>query len=182
MKPKVSIFIPVSLDGFIARKNGDLDWLEDDNAPGGEDYGYREFFESVDVIVMGRKTFAKTLTFGEWPHSGKQVVVLSTGAPAVPEQLRRGITVLALSPKDLVERLAAQGATHLYVDGGVTIQGFIAAGLIDEATITRIPVLIGEGIPLFGTLDKDIRLEHLATRAFANGYVQSKYRFPTMRP
>ena len=177
VKPKVSIYIATSLDGFIARKNGDLDWLTNGKEQGGEDYGYQGFMDSVDVLVMGRKTFEKALTFGEWPYRGKKVVVLSTGAPSIPDSLRNSVTVLSLGPKDLFEHFSSQGATHLYIDGGITIQRFIAAALVDEMTITRIPILIGEGLPLFGPLNEDVKLTHIATRQFENGYVQSKYRF-----
>ena len=177
MKPKVSVYIATSLDGFIARKNGALDWLNGGDEQGAEDYGYQEFMDSVDVLVVGRKTFEKALTFGEWPYRGKKVVVLSTGAPSIPGSLHDSVTVLSSSPKDLVEHLSSQGATHLYIDGGITIQHFIAAGLVDEMIITRIPILIGDGVPLFGPLNEDVKLTHIATRQFDNGYVQSKYRF-----
>lgn len=185
MKPKISVYIATSLDGFIARKNGDIDWLIDDDEPPKplddpqikEDYGYREFINSVDVLVMGRKTFEKALTFGQWPYKDKNVVVLSTGTLSIPDLLHDIVTVISMSPMDLAEYLSEQGATHIYVDGGNTIQRFIAAGLVDEMTITRIPVLIGDGIPLFGPLDKDVALTHVFTRKFENGYVQSKYRF-----
>ena len=176
VKPKVSVYIATSLDGFIARKNGDLDWLNNGSEQGAEDYGYQEFMGCVDVLVMGRNTFEKVLTFDEWPYGSKKVVVLSTGAPVIPDHLSGTVTSLSLPPTELVESLSAQGATHLYVDGGITILRFLAAGLVDELTITRIPILIGEGIPLFGSLDKDVKLTHIATRHFENGYVQSKYR------
>lgn len=177
LKPTVSLYIATSLDGFIARKNGGLDWLGNEHDQGNEDYGYNEFMNSVDVVIMGRKTFEKVLTFGELPFKDKKVVVLSSGAPAIPESLHDKVTVLSADPKDIVELFSAQGTTHLYVDGGITIQRFIAAGLVDEMTITRVPVLLGDGISLFGPLDRDARLIHLATRQFENGYVQSKYRF-----
>jgi len=177
VKPKVSVYIATSLDGFIARKNGDLDWLNSGDEQGREDYGYQEFMNSVDVLVMGRKTFEKALTFGEWPYTGRKVVVLSTGAPSIPDSLQDSVAVLSLSPKDLVEHFSSHGPTHLYIDGGITIQHFIAAGLVDEMIITRIPILIGDGVPLFGPLNEDVKLTHIATRQFDNGYVQSKYRF-----
>lgn len=177
MRPKVSAYIAASLDGFIARKNGDLDWLPSGEELGAEDYGYRDFIDSVDILVMGRKTYEKALTFDKWPYRGKEVVVLSTGAPAVPKALRGSVTVRSLDPKNLVDYVAEQGATHIYIDGGITIQRFISAGQLDEITITRIPVLIGEGIPLFGPLSQDVRLIHIATRQFDSGFEQSKYRF-----
>jgi dihydrofolate reductase len=131
---------------------------------------------TVDTIVLGRNTFELVLTFGTWPYSGKRVVVLSSRPNAVPPHLADDVEWLSLPPRHLVHRLAAQGAAHLYVDGGKTIQGFLNAGLIDELIITRVPILIGTGVPLFGALNHDIRLTHIATRQFENGFVQSKYR------
>jgi dihydrofolate reductase len=177
LRIKASVFIATSLDGFIARANGDLDWLTGaENASTGQDYGYQEFMDTVDTIVVGRNTFELVLTFDTWPYSGKKVVVLSSRPNAVPSHLLDNVEWLSLPPQRLVERLAAQGATHLYVDGGKTIQGFLNAGLIDELTITRVPILIGTGVPLFGPLNHDVRLTHTATRQFENGFVQSKYR------
>jgi dihydrofolate reductase len=174
---KASVFIATSLDGFIARANGDLDWLTGAESGATEqDYGYQEFINTVDTIVLGRNTFELVLTFDTWPYSGKKVVVLSSKPNAIPPHLTDYVEWLSLPPQHLVERLTAQGATHLYVDGGKTIQGFLNAGLIDELTITRVPVLIGTGVPLFGPLNRDIRLTHIATRQFENGFVQSNYR------
>ena len=116
------------------------------------------------------------LTFDTWPYSGKKVVVLSSKPNAIPPHLADDVEWLSLPPQHLVERQAAQGATHLYVDGGKTMQGFLRAGLIDELTITRVPILIGTGVPLFGPLTHDVSLTHIATRQFENGLVQSKYR------
>ncbi len=160
----VSVFVGTSLDGFIARPNGDLDFLP---PGGGEPHGYNEFIASVDAIVIGRKTFEKVLTFGAWPYGDKRVVVLS-GAGGVVEQM-------AGPPAEIVSQLAASGAHHLYVDGGITIQRFLHAGLIQRLIITRVPVLIGDGVPLFGTLPRDIRLRHVATRHYPSGLVQSEY-------
>ena len=177
MSIKASVFIATSLDGFIARANGDLDWLIGaESASPEQDYGYQDFMDSVDTIVLGRNTFELALTFDTWPYSGKKVVALSSRTPAVPPHLVEIVEWLSLPPQHLVERLAAQGAAHLYVDGGKTIQGFLNAGLIEELTITRIPVLIGTGVPLFGPLDRDIKLAHVGTRQFENGFVQSRYR------
>jgi dihydrofolate reductase len=174
---KASVFIATSLDGFIARENGDLDWLTGaESAPTEQDYGYQDFIDTVDTIVMGRNTFEVALTFDPWPYSGKKVVTLSSRPTAIPPRLMDSVEWLSLPPQHLVEQLAAQGATHLYVDGGKTIQGFLNAGLINELIITRVPILIGTGVPLFGPLDHDIRLNTIATRQFENGLVQSRYR------
>ena len=177
MSIKVSVFIATSLDGFIARADGGLDWLTGTQSASTEqDYGYREFMDAVDTIVVGRNTFELVLTFDTWPYSGKKVVVLSSKPSGVPSHLVDDVEWLSLPPQRLVGRLAAQGTTHLYVDGGKTIQGFLNAGLLDELTITRVPILIGTGVPLFGPLNHDVRLTHIATRQFENGFVQSKYR------
>ena len=177
MSITASVFIATSLDGFIARVNGDLDWLTDtQSASTGQDYGYQEFMDTVDTIVVGRNTFELVLTFDTWPYSGKKVVVLSSRLNAIPPHLVGDVEWLSLPPQRLVERLAVRGSRHVYVDGGKTIQGFLNAGLIDELTITRIPILIGTGVPLFGPLNHDVSLTHIATQQFENGFVQSKYR------
>jgi dihydrofolate reductase len=167
----VSVFVGASVDGFIARRNGDLDFLPE--AP--EEHGYEAFYASVDAVVTGRNTYEKVLTFGAWPYGSKRVVVLahqrldfSGLKDAVVEQMDG-------EPKDIVARLAATGAHHLYVDGGITVQRFLRAGLVDRLIVTRVPVLIGEGIPLFGPLNGDIRLRHVATRHYPSGLVQSEY-------
>jgi len=174
---KMSVYIAVSLDGFIARKNGGIDWLTDrGNNSGNEDYGYKAFMDTVDILVMGRNSYEKVLTFGDWPYGDKSVIVLSRGAIKPPKNLPTSVSFSSETPVELAGRLSAQGGAHLYIDGGVTIAGFLAAGLIDEMTITRIPVILGEGIPLFHAIEKDIPLTHIFTQAFDNGYVQSKYR------
>jgi len=176
MKTKVSVFIATSLDGFIARPDGDIDWLDRFDSPPNEDYGFRKFFDSIDVLVMGRNTFEKVLTFDTWPYGNRKVVVMSSGSPAIPDSLSDHVFVSSASPEELVEELSGQKPVHIYVDGGKTIQRFLAAGLLDELIITRLPVLIGDGIPLFGPLDADIELEHIETRQFGNGLEQSRYR------
>ena len=172
MPIEASVFIGTSLDGFIARPNGDLDFLP---PGGGEDHGYTEFMASVDTLVIGRKTYETVLGFGEWPYGTKPVVVLSSRPithPPVPEAV---VERMEGSPAGIVARLAERGAKHLYVDGGVTIQRFLAAGCIQRLIITRVPVLIGTGIPLFGTLPHDVMVRHVATRQFRSGLVQSEY-------
>ncbi len=175
---KCSVFIATSLDGFIARRDGSIDWLmrASAGAPKGEDFGYEKFLASIDVLVMGRNTFERVLGFDEWPYGDKRIVVLSSRAIEIPAPLAASVTSSAEASGDLVGRLSAEGAQHLYIDGGVTIQRFLAAGLIDELTITVIPVLLGEGKPLFGPLDKDIPLTHIETRIFDIGFVQLVYR------
>jgi dihydrofolate reductase len=168
---KASVFIGTSLDGFIARTNGKLDFLP---VGGGERYGYDDFIASVDALVIGRKTYETVLAHEKWSYGDKRVYVLSsqplTSAPA-------GALVEHMSgePAEIVSQLDARGVRHAYVDGGITIQRFLRAGLIQRLTITRVPVLIGAGIPLFGPLAGDIRLQHVATRQYKSGLVQSEY-------
>lgn len=173
---KTSVFIACSLDGYIARANGALDWLPSEGeTEGAEDYGYRDFFDSVDALVMGRFSFEKVLSFGKWPYGDKPIVVLSRQALKIPGAISESVSSMAPDPGAVVAALEAQGAKHLYIDGGKTIQGFLQAGLIDVMMVTYIPILIGDGIPLFGPLKKDIKLHHLETRSFDTGLVQSRY-------
>jgi dihydrofolate reductase len=168
----VSVFVGASVDGFIARRNGDLDWLP---AGGGEPHGYVEFMASVDALVIGRNTFETVLAFEVWPYGDTRVVVLSH-RPVDVSAVRGGVVEqMAGTPAEIVSRLAASGAHHLYVDGGITIQEFLRAGLVQRLIVTRVPVLIGDGIPLFGTLPRDVPLRHVATRHYPSGLVQSEY-------
>jgi dihydrofolate reductase len=170
---KASVFIATSIDGFIARSDGGLDWLP---ANGGEPHGYDEFMATVDAVVIGRKTFETVATYDVWPYESRRVVVLSTRLHEVKVPTGAVCEVMAAPPTDVVDRLAALGIRHIYVDGGATIRGFLEAGLIQHLTITRVPVLLGGGIPLFGHLPQDIRLEHVATQAYPSGLVKSEYR------
>jgi dihydrofolate reductase len=169
---RCSVFVATSLDGFIARPDGALDWLP---AGGGEPHGYDEFIATVDAIVIGRKTFETVLSFEAWPYDRKPVVVLSRTLSAITVPEGAVCERMEGSPLEIIERLAARGMEHLYVDGGVTVQGFLREGLIQRMTITRIPVLLGSGIPLFGPLAGDVRFRHVATRSFPSGMVQSEY-------
>jgi len=171
---KASVFIATSVDGYIARKDGGIDWLGEGD-PEGEDYGYGQFFDSVDCLVMGRNTFEKVLSFDAWHYGEKPVVVLTTRSLKIPDKLAATVDTMQGTPAEVVEQLSARGARHLYVDGGVTIQTFLEAGLIQRLTIARIPVLIGDGIPLFGTISRDIQLRHVETKTFENGIVQTEY-------
>jgi dihydrofolate reductase len=171
---KTSVFVGTSLDGFIARANGAFDFLHAPGTGGSEPHGYEEFFATVDAVVMGRKTFETVLTFDTWPYGKKPVFVLSS-RPLAPSPLGAVVEHMSGPPADVVGKLAARGFKHVYVDGGVTIQRFLQTGLIDRLTIARVPVLIGIGIPLFGPLERDITLRHIATRVYASGLVQSEY-------
>lgn len=168
----VSVFVGISVDGFMARPDGGLDWLPEG---GGEPHGYAEFLETVDALVIGRNTFEIVAAFETWPYGSKPVIVLS-GRPLDLSSVPGTVEQMAGAPAEIVARLAARGYYHLYVDGGITIQDFLRAGLVERLIITRVPVLIGEGIPLFGPLPEDVRLDHVVTRSFAGGLVQSEYR------
>ena len=173
---KVSVFVGTSVDGFIARPNGAFDFLPEG---GGEPHGYNEFIATVDAIVMGRNTFEVILTMKEWPYSSdKRVVVLSSCAIDL-SKAKGKVEQISGSPAEIVAQLNASGVQHIYVDGGITIQEFLRAGLIQRLTITRVPVLIGQGIPLFGSLQRDVQLHHVATRQYASGMVQSEYEVLT---
>ena len=173
MTLKVSVYIATSLDGFIARKNGDIDWLT--GGEGGEDYGYAEFMSDIDHIIMGRNTYEKVLTFGSW-HYDKKVIVLTSRDLTTPPDLSDKIEALYLSPGELLNEMDMRGVKHIYLDGGVTIQRFLREGLVDEMTITTIPILIGEGLSLFGKLEEDVKLELIKSESFNNGFVQNTYK------
>ena len=175
-KIHISVFIATSLDGYIARPDGDVSWL-DETEPigGGDDAGYGKFFDSIDVLVMGRGSFEKVLEF-DWPYGTKPVIVLSKNLTEAPEMLRDRVRIDASTPQELVEKLSQEGYKHIYLDGGQVIQSFLREGLVDDMTLTTIPVLIGEGLPLFGKVEKDKKLRLAESRSWDNGIVQSKYQ------
>lgn len=177
MLPRVSVFIATSLDGFIARPDGGIDWLDKANTriPAGEDCGYLAFWASVDALVMGRHSYEKVLEFDPWPYGAKRVIVLSGSPPAFPARLGGTVEAAHEAPRALLERLAGENVRHVYVDGGVTIQGFLRDGLVDDLTITTIPVLLGAGRRLFGDLPADVWLTPVETKAYEFGFVQTRY-------
>ena len=168
---KASVFVGTSVDGFIARPNGDLDFLP---PGGGEPHGYAEFMETVEALIIGRKTYETVLSFDSWPYGDKPVFVLSTPTLA-PAPAGAVVEHLSGDPSEIASQLESRGFGHVYVDGGITIQRFLRAGLIQRLIITRVPVLIGDGIPLFGSLPQDVRLQHIATSYYSSGLVQSEY-------
>ncbi len=178
MSITASVYIATSLDGFIARADGAIDWLLEANAtiPSGEDCGYADFMASVDVLIMGRNTYDQVASFDPWPYPDKRVVVLTSR----PITLRQGpgiqLEASPDSPPDLLQRLDSEGCRHAYVDGGQVIQSCLQAGLIDRLTITTVPVLIGSGRRLFGELPADVGFILVDSRAYAFGFVQSTYR------
>ncbi|MBA2655436.1 MAG: dihydrofolate reductase [Tatlockia sp.] len=178
MLAKCSVFIATSLDGFIAREDGAIDWLMKANAlaPPDEDGGYQVFISTVDALIMGRHSFEKVLSFEPWPYGELPVVVMSSQPLKIPNHLKNSVSTSSETPTELVKRLTSGGFKHLYIDGGITIQNFIDDNLINELTITIIPVLLGSGRSLFGTFAHDIELKQLATQTFSGGFVQVKYK------
>ena len=170
------VYIATSLDGFIARNNHQLDWLMKQPTQG-EEHGYEAFMASVDGLVMGRGSYENLLTFGQWPYE-KPVVVMSKtlSAADIPPALEGKVRLVDLDPPALMASLDEQGWSRAYVDGGRVVQSFIRCGLIEDLVLTTVPILIGEGLPLFGAIDGDIDLELIDTTAFKSGLVQTRYR------
>jgi dihydrofolate reductase len=168
---KTSVFVGTSLDGFIARPNGAFDFLL---GAEGEPHGYEEFFATVDALLMGRNTYEVVLPFPKWPYGSKPVFVLSSRSLS-PAPVGAVVEHVSGSPGGVYAMLESRGFQHVYVDGGSVIQSFLRAGLVDRVVVTRVPVLIGTGIPLFGPVETDIPLRHVATRTLAGGAVQSEY-------
>jgi dihydrofolate reductase len=175
-RPQCSVFIAASLDGYIARADGGLDWLSIVERPG-EDYGYRDFLDAVDALVMGRRTYDAVLDFDAWPYPGKRCIVMTHAAPAT----RHGEEFASGTPAALLARLAAEGVGRVYVDGGAVIRQFLAAGLVDDLTLSVIPVLLGGGIRLFEEeahartpIERNLRL--VSARPFDSGLVQLRYQ------
>ncbi|HMM81204.1 MAG TPA: dihydrofolate reductase family protein [Pyrinomonadaceae bacterium] len=173
---KCSVFCGASVDGFIAGESGNIEWLHRPEYETSEAFGltYDGFIASVDTVVIGRHTFEKVLGFDGWPYK-IPVVVLSSTLRQLPENLEGKARLLSAPPKEIVEQLSAEGKRHLYVDGGITIQKFLKARLIDEITITLLPTVLGAGIPLFGSVGVERRLKLIETASAKNGFVQVRY-------
>ena len=170
---KTTVYVGTSLDGFIARKDGDIDWLVKYQNKEVHD-SYKEFISRIDAMVIGRGTYEKVLSFPVWPYE-KKVFVLSTQLKQIPGTLNEKVTLVAMKPAALLNYLSDKGFSNIYVDGGKVIQSFLKEDLIDELIITRVPELIGTGIPLFGYLDNDLRFEHIKTNIYSDGLVKSQY-------
>jgi len=168
------VYIATSLDGFIATEDGGIDWLMEIPNPDKNDYGYFEFMDGIDALVMGRNTFDKVLTFGEW-HYTKPVFVLSNSLAEIPENLIGKAEIVKGDIRGVIQNLNKQGYKNLYIDGGKVIQSFLKEDLIDELIISRVPVLLGEGIPLFGETNSLLKFNHIKTETFNNSLVKSCY-------
>lgn len=168
------IYIATSLDGFIATDDGSIDWLYEIPNPEQSDYGYAEFMSNIDAVVMGRNTFDKVLSFGEWVYD-QPVFVLSNSLQQIPKEIIDKAEIINGDTKNLVQKLNRQGYNNLYVDGGGAIQSFLKDDLIDEMIITKIPILLGSGFPLFNKFDKRLKFRHHKTVIYNNTLVKSHY-------
>ena len=175
--PSAEVFIATSMDGYIARPDGDIAWLTSRPVPDGEDFGYAAFQDGIGAMVMGRESFEKVMTFPDWPY--KVPVVVLSRAPEkvmVPEALKASVRVTGKPPREVLEELGAEGVTRVYIDGGQTIRSFLAEGLVRRMIVTLIPVLVGQGRPLWGHGAGDVNLTLVASRSWENGFVQVEYR------
>jgi len=169
MSPRFSVFIATSLDGYIARANGAIDWLSIVH-PVDEAHGYQAFMASVDAIVLGRATYDTVLGFDRWPYPGKRVVVMTHR----PAEARHGEEFFSGPVVELADRL--REAKRVYVDGGKVVSQFLAAGLIEDVTISVIPIILGDGIRLFSGGEGEHRLDLESQRSWPSGMVQMRYR------
>ncbi len=176
MKQKNIVFIAKSLDGYIAGKNGEIDWLHSIPNPDNDDMGYHQLMDEVDAIVMGRTTFETVCSFGgDWPYE-KHVFVLSHSLSEIPDSLVGKISLLKGEPSNILRQIHDKGYSNLYIDGGSTIQQFLNEDLIDELRITTIPILLGGGFPLFGVLEQPLKFDLIESRIFLDQIVQSHYK------
>lgn len=169
-RPKISIYIAASIDGYIARKDGGLDWLEYGHA-GNEDYGFNEFISGIDAIILGKNTYEVISGFGEWPYKGKRIIVLSRTL----KEVRSEAELFCGQLTDLIIRLNVEGCKHIWVDGGITISKFLEAGLVDNITLTLIATVLGSGIPLFSALSREHKCRLISSQSYPSGLVQLKY-------
>lgn len=173
---KNSVFIATSIDGYIADKNGGIDWLHSIPNPNNDDMGYVEFTSNIDALVMGRTTFQTVCSFDvDWPYD-KPVFVLSNTLNEIPESLREKAFLIKGTLSKIIEQINSKGYNSLYIDGGTTIRNFLKADLIDEMTITIIPIVLGGGSPLFLKLHKELKFELVKTKTYLNQITQSHYK------
>ena len=171
-----TVYIATSIDGYIARENGSIDWLMELPNPANSDYGFSEFLDRIDGIIMGRKSFETVLGFNEWPYIKRlPIFVLSDTLHELPPNVSAKVEIVRGELKKIIALLQDKGINNLYVDGGKTIQGFLKEDLIDEMIITRIPILLGSGIPLFDKNNVELKFEHIGTEVYNNMLVRSRY-------
>jgi len=173
-RPHCTAYFAISLDGFIADADGGVGWLEAPSAGLEDDTGFVDFMGEIDALLMGRNTFEQVLTFGAWPYS-KPVFVPSHSLTALPEDMKDKATLISGSPQDLLTQMGTLGHQRLYIDGGATVQSFLAADLIDRLVMTMIPTLLGTGIRIFGELAKPLDWVQQSTRILGDRLVQITY-------
>ena len=171
----ISVYIATSIDGYIATADGDVDWLHELPVPEGDDFGFSDFMADIDALVMGRHSYEKVRSFGVWPYPCPTFVLTSQDM-AIPPDLEGRVEFIAGAPEAVTTKLAARGLHRLYIDGGQVIQSFLAEDLVEQMVITRIPVVLGGGIPLFGELGDPLWFRHEGTEICANALVKSRYR------
>ncbi|MFS1983319.1 dihydrofolate reductase family protein [Vibrio breoganii] len=177
---KCSVHIATSLDGYIAKKDNSLDWLHHAGKPEIEiDAGWQSYIKTVDCMIMGRSTMQviseMNLTPEQWPYGELRIIVLSNTLKEAPKNMQGKVEMYSGDLKALVKKLEQEGYQHSYIDGGVTVQNFINLKLLNEITISYAPVLLGDGIPLFANLNKEVKLENAKATAFANDFTQLSY-------
>lgn len=170
-RPEVSIYIATSIDGYIARKDGTIDWLLFGHT-GDEDYGFKKFIDSVDTLVLGRKTYQVVSGFEDWPYSGKRVIVLSNTL----KKVRNEAELFSGDLTDLLSQLQKDEIKHIWVDGGTTASKFLEEGLVDNLTISIIAMVLGTGIPLFSSITKEQSCRLVSSQSYPSGLVQLKYK------
>lgn len=166
------VYIATSLDGFIADKDGNIDWLSEIPNPDKSDYGFDGFMDCVDAVVLGRKTFEQVLFFGKWFYT-KPVFVVTNSLQTLPDDLKGKAEIISGKPRKITDRLHGKGFNNLYIDGGSTVQNFLQADLIDTMIITTIPVVLGEGIPLFTTMKQRFWFRLKKSEVMDGVYVKS---------
>jgi len=168
-RPKISIYIATSIDSYIARKDGGLDWLD---CVGGfnEDYGFQNLLSSIDALIIGRKTYEVAITVSD-PYPGKRVVVLSNSLNSV----RKDMELYRGDLAELLTKLHNDGIKHIWIDGGTTISQFLSCQMVDMMTLSIIPVILGSGIPLFHVIDKEIPCRVISSKSYPSGLVQLRY-------
>lgn len=169
-RPKISVYIATSIDGYIARSDGSLDWLDQ---VGGfdEDYGFKNLLDSIDAVILGRKTYEIASSVVDWPYKGKRTVILSNTLKTVrndAELFRGDIT-------QLVSQLNSDGIKHAWIDGGATISQFLDLQMVDSMTLSIIPVILGNGIPLFNVIGKELPCSLVSSQSYPSGLVQIIY-------
>ena len=175
MEKKNKVFIATSIDGYIADKNGSIEWLHSIPNPDQIDMGYGEFISQIDALVMGRTTFETVCRFDiDWPYQ-KPVFVLSNTLTSIPEEFKDKAELLKGTLKEILEKIHERDCYKLYIDGGKTIQGFLKEDMIDEMTITTIPILLGGGIPLFTELSNQLNFECVDSKIYLDKVVQNHF-------